>query len=162
MKNTPYLILAISGAAIGAYLVAKALKDAKERLQQTDPAPPATPETLPESEGKIIKIKPIDIFGKVELAPAYTLGFEVELSALEKFAVDESDIRDAVLKNASRVIGDLVGNPTVSITGTSKGYRIVLGAATYDDVPGATLLKTRIENIDPRLKGRISNVKVNR
>lgn len=165
--NTAYYILAISGAAIGAYLVAKALRDAKRETEPTKrratkPAPAAIPETLPGSPGKVIKIEPIEILGNIEHPPSYTIGFDVRIATLEKLAVDESDIRDAVLQNASRVIGDLVGNPTVSIHETNNGYRIVLGAATYDDVPGPTTLKKRIEAIDSQLAGRISNVKVNR
>lgn len=168
-SNTAYYLLAAAGAAIGVYFVAKALKDAKQEteLEQKPkktkaPAPAAIPETLPESQGKVIEIEPIDIFGKVEPAPAYTVGFDVEIGTLEKLAVDKSDIKSAVLKYASRVVGDLVGNPVVSIFETDNGYRVVLGAKTYDDVPGPSQITTRIENIDPRLKGRISNVKVNR
>lgn len=160
-QNTAYYFLAAAGAAIGVYFIAKALKDAKREPKKTK-APAAIPETLPESQGKVIEIEPIDILGKVEPAPAYTVGFDVEMGAFEKLAVDESDIKSAVLKYASRVIGDLVGNPVVSIFETDNGYRVVLGAKTYDDVPGPSQLKTRIEKIDSRLKGRISHVKVNR
>lgn len=166
-SNTAYYLLAAAGAAIGIYFIAKALKNAKretnlELKPKKTKAPAAIPEMLSESPGKVVKIEPVEILGKVEPAPAYTVGFDVEIGALEKLAVEEADIKDAVLQNASRVVGDLVGNPTVSIFETNNGYRIVLSLATYDDVPGPATLKKRIEAIDSQLVGRISNVKINR
>jgi hypothetical protein len=166
-SNIAYYLLAISGAAIGSYFVAQALKRARGETEPKNTkarrtATAVIPETLTETKGKVIEIEPIEILGKVEPAPAYTVGFDVEIGTLEKLAVDESDIKSAVLKYASRVIGDLVGNPTVITTETSNGYRVVLGAKTYDEVPGPSQIKTRIEAIDSRLQGRISNVKVNR
>lgn len=60
-SDSAYYILALSGIAIGAYLVAKAFKDAKAAAAQKPkkkllPSPATTPETFSESPGKVTTI----------------------------------------------------------------------------------------------------------
>lgn len=115
------------------------------------------PEKLPPSEGKETVVDPIDITGKVEKAPTYFLAFDIAVNGFEKLAVSAEDIKESIEENASEII-DLVGQPTIVVTGIDGGYHVSMHFASYSDMPTAQHMKTDIENLDSRLKGRISKL----
>ena len=161
-SNSVFYILAFSGIAISYYFATRNLKRKTNQKKSL-----SFPETLPETtKGKVTRIEPIDILGKVTPDSTYKFAFDIDMGTFEKLAVSESEISDMVWKFVPQVIGEIVGKPVVNVDEIDDGYHISVIAKTYEDVrtdsKGRGRLKAKIEQIDSRLKGRIKNVIVTR
>lgn len=86
--------------------------------------------------------------------------FAVKVAGWEKLAVDVDDVRQTVEKNATALPGK--GRPRITVNDVDGGFWVL---AIYPDSAGdisAAEAKKKIEAIDNRLQGRVSNVTVKR
>lgn len=88
------------------------------------------------------------------------VSFRVRVSGFEKLGVSASDVKAAVTSNARVLPG--IGRPTVTVRDVSGGFDVT---ATYPDsskLIGTGTVTRAIESVDPRLKGRVENVRIAR
>jgi hypothetical protein len=111
-------------------------------------------------QNKVISIDPVIIRGTVpggRVATPLSISFSLALSSLEKWAVSAEQVKDAVLVHSRDVVPS-TDPPAVVVTDVPTGYDITIDYPDVSDRPSVDTLEQRIESIDERLKGRISNI----
>lgn len=101
--------------------------------------------------------------GAAEPAPGpkpMQVAFFVRVSGFEKLGVDGSDVRTAVANNADVLPG--IGRPRVRVRDVSGGYAVNVRYPDSTRLVGSGAARRAIESVDPRLQGRVENVRVAR
>lgn len=88
------------------------------------------------------------------------VAFFVRVSGFEKLGVSASDVKAAVVDNASVLPG--IGRPRVRVSSVSGGYAVTASYPDSSRLVGSGEARRAMESIDPRLQGRIEGVRVAR
>lgn len=86
--------------------------------------------------------------------------FSVRVSGLEKLGVSRADVTRVVTSNAGVLPG--VGAPTVAVQDVSGGYAVQVRYPDSSRAISNAAATKAVESVDPRLKGRVTGMKVTR
>lgn len=86
------------------------------------------------------------------------VAFFVRVSGFEKLGVSRADVKAAVTDNAGVLPG--IGRPRVVVRDVSGGFAVTVNYPDSSRLIGSGAATRAIESVDPRLQGRVENVRI--